>query len=104
MNTLQDVLIILGSQKLSAGYLPVYGTGTAHDTLRTLKQQFDPYTLLNSPLPPMGNRAGAPNILFSPAWVGSLGVGQDAIFLSDVGGRVDFSHAPRPAYTFTQPV
>jgi hypothetical protein len=105
MNTLQDLLIILDGQQLSAGYLTPVGTAprapNAHDTLRALKNQFDPYTLLNAPLPGMTNQPGAPNLLFCPAWVGSLGVGQDAIFLDGVDGKLDFSHAGQPAYIFS---
>jgi hypothetical protein len=100
MNTLQDLLIILDGQQLSAGYLTPAGNGTAHDTVRALKQGFDPFTLAGNPLPGMTNQPGAPNLLFAPAWVGSLGAGQDAIFLADVGGRLDLSKAG-PAYKFS---
>src|ERR1700751_4849988 len=101
MNTLQDLLVILDGLQLSAGYLtPAGNPPNAHDTLRALKNQFDPYTLLKPPLPGRTNQPGAPNILMCPAWVGSLGVGQDAIFLDGVDGKLDFSHAGQPAYIF----
>jgi hypothetical protein len=100
MNTLQDLLTILGGQQLAAGYLTPAGNGSAHDTVRALKQGFDPFTLTSNPLPGMTNQPGAPNILLSPAWIGSLGVGQDAIFLNGVDGKLDLSHAG-PAYRFS---
>jgi hypothetical protein len=103
MNTLNELLTVLGdTQKLSAGYLTPVGTPnpTALQTLRALRQQFDPYILLQNPLPNMTGTVGAPNILLTPAWVGSLAAGQDAIFLEDVGGRIDTSHTPKPAYIF----
>lgn len=104
MRSLQTLLTILGGQKLSAGYLTPAGSGTALETVIALKNQFDPYTLLGSPLPNMTNQVGAPNILFSPAWVARF-AGQDAIFLADVEGRIDTSHGTQqPAYLFTQPV
>jgi|SRR6516164_31975 hypothetical protein len=106
MANLENLLQTLGrTQKLVAGYLTPVGTGgaapNALDTVVALKNQFDYYTLLGSPLGNFTNRAEAPNILLSPAWIGSLGVGQDAIFLDDVQGRVDFSHTPKPAYIFS---
>jgi hypothetical protein len=97
VNTLQEVLTTLGSQKLSPGYLTPAGTGTAHDTLRALKQGFDPYTLISNPI-------ARPALLFTPAWVRSIAVGQDAIFLDGVDGNLDLSHAQGPAYLFTEPV
>lgn len=106
MANLENLLQTLGrTQKLSAGYLTPVGTGgaapNALDTVVALKNQFDYYTYLGNPLPPMGNWPGAPNVLLAPAWIASLAAGQDAIFLSDVGGRVDASHAPQPAYIFS---
>lgn len=106
MPNLQDLLTILGTtQKLAPGYLTPVGTApnppNAHDTLRALKQQFDPFTLRSNPLPGMTNQVGAPNVLLSPAWVASLAAGQDAIFLSDVGGRLNTSNTPQPAYIFS---
>lgn len=106
MNNLQQLLTILGkTQKLSAGFLtpvgnPVGTPPNAHDTLRALKQQFDPYVLLQNPLPNMGSRGGGPNPLLTPAWVGSLAAGQDAIFLEDAMGRINTSNTPQPAYIF----
>lgn len=99
--TLNELLATLGdTQKLSAGYLTPVGTPnpTALQTLRALRQQFDPWVLAQNPLPNMTGRVGAPNILLSPAWVGSLAAGVDAIFLEDVMGRLDTSHTPKPAY------
>lgn len=102
--TLQNLLIILGTrQKLAAGYLTPVGTApnppNAHDTLRALKQQFDPYVLLQNPLPGLTN-VPQPNLLLSPAWIGSLAAGQDAIFLEHVDGNLDLSRTPQPAYIF----
>jgi hypothetical protein len=88
----------LDGQKLSAGYLTPSGSGTALETVIALKQQFDPYTLLSNPIP-------VPALLFTPAWVGSLGAGKDAIFLDGVDGYLDLSHpGQQPAYIFQQPV
>lgn len=103
MNTLQSLLTILGqNQHLAPGYLTPVGTPpNALETVRALKQQFDPFTLAQNPLPGMTNQVGAPNILLTPAWVASLAAGQDAIFLEDVGGRIDASHTPQPAYIFS---
>jgi hypothetical protein len=90
MNTLETVLAILGPQKLSAGYLTPSGSGTAHDTLRALRQQFDPITLLGAPITP-------PALLFTPAHLTSLS-GQDAIYLDGVDGNL--SMAAGPSYKF----
>jgi len=103
MNTLQTLLIILDGQKLLPGYLSPAGTGTALETVIALKNQFDPFTLAQNPLPGMTSWASAPNVLKCPAWVASLAAGQDAIFLSDVMGRIDASHTPKPAYIFANP-
>lgn len=105
MNSLQQLLIILGNdQKLAPGWLTPVGTPypTALQTEQALKNQFDPYTLMGNPLPGMTNQVGAPNILFAPAWVGSLAAGQDAIFLEGVDGNLNLSNTPQPAYIFTQ--
>lgn len=101
MNTLQTLLTILGrDQLLSPGYLtPAGSPPNAADTVRALKQQFDPYTLVSNPLPGMTNQPGAPNVLMAPAWVASLAAGQDAIFIADVEGRIDNSKG-QPAYIF----
>lgn len=96
MNSLQQLLTTLGNnQKLSAGYLTPVGTPTptALQTVIALRKQFDPVTLISNPL-------GYPATLMTPAWVGSLGVGQDAIFLSGVDGALDLTHTPKPAYLF----
>jgi hypothetical protein len=104
MNTLQDLLVILDGQHLGAGYLTPVGTApnapNALETVIALKKGFDPWTLATNPLPGMTNQPGAPNILLSPAWVASLGAGQDAIFLAGVDGKLDLSKAG-PAYIFT---
>jgi len=99
MNTLQDLLTILDGQQLSAGSLTPAGGGTALETVIALKKQFDPWTLATNPLPGMTNQPGAPNVLLAPAWIASLAAGQDAIFISDVGGRLDSSKGP--AYIFS---
>jgi hypothetical protein len=92
VNTLETLLVILKDQKLTAGYLTPASSGTAHDTLRALKQQFDPYTLLGNPIT-------RPALLFTPADVRTTGVlGQAGIFLDGVDGNLDLSHAPKPAY------
>lgn len=107
MPNLQNLLVILGpTQKLNSGYLSVPATGpagggTARDVLEALKQQFDPYTLRSNPLPGMTNQVGAPNVLLTPAWVGSLAAGQDAIFLDGVDGNLNLGNTPRPAYLFS---
>lgn len=103
MNDLQQLLTILGKdQKLLPGFLTPVGTPpNALETVRALKQQFDPYTLLQNPLPNMTNRNGGPNPLLAPAWVASLAAGQDAIFLDDAMGRIDTSRTPQPAYIFS---
>jgi hypothetical protein len=89
------VLVILKDQKLTAGYLTPAPSGTAHDTLRALRQQFDPYTLLGNPI-------ARPALLFTPAAVRSLGVvGQTGIFLDRVDGNLDLSNNPQPAYIFS---
>jgi hypothetical protein len=98
MHNLQDLLVILDGQKLSSGSLA--SAGTAHDTVRALKNGFDPFTLRANPLPGMTNQVGAPNVLFSPARVRSIGIGQDAIFLNGVDGNA----IATPAYYFTEPV
>jgi hypothetical protein len=94
VNTLETLLVILKDQKLAPGYLTPAPSGTAHDTLRALKQQFDPYTLLGTPIP-------RPALLFTPAAVRSLGtVGQTGIFLDGVDGNLALGNTPQPAYIF----
>jgi hypothetical protein len=107
MPNLQNLLVILDGQKLSAGYLQPAGSGTALETVRAMKQQFDPYTLLQNPLPGMNNPpvvAGRPqpNLLFSPAWIANR-AGIDAIYLDGVDGGLDLSQR-QPAFYFAQPV
>jgi hypothetical protein len=97
MANLQQLLTTLGNdQKLGAGYLTPVGTPapTALQTVIALKQQLDPFTLLQNPLTP-------PISLFTPAYVYN-GAGMPAgIYLDDVSGNVDASHgAKQPAYTF----
>ena len=98
MRTLQKLLVILGSQKLSPGYLTP-PKPTALETAIELKRLADTDTINGAP-------HQTPNdLLFASAWVGSLGAGKDAIFLADVQGRLDTSHSnQQPAYIFTQPV
>ena len=100
-NNLDNLLTTLGkTQNLAPGYLtPVGNPPNALETVRALRQQFDPWVLKQNPLPGMTGM-GAPNILLSPAWIGSLAAGQDAIFLEDVGGRINTSNTPQPAYIF----
>lgn len=100
MPNLQNLLVILDGQKLSAGYLTPAGGGTALETVIALKKQFDPYTLVSNPLPGMTD-VPTPNVLFSPAWVGSLAAGQDAIFLDGVDGNLNLSNTPKPAFLFS---
>lgn len=102
-NNLDNLLTTLGKdQHLAPGYLTPVGTPpNALETVKALRQQFDPIVLRSNPLPGMTGM-GAPNILLSPAWIGSLAAGQDAIFLEDVGGRINTSNTPQPAYIFTQ--
>jgi hypothetical protein len=95
MNTLETVLVILNGQKLSAGYLTPAGSGTALETVLTLRKQFDPYTLLGNPL-------AKPVPLFTPATVRSLAVvGQTGIFLDGVDGNLALGNTPQPAYIFS---
>jgi hypothetical protein len=96
MYSLQRLLTILGGQKLSPGYLTPSGNNTALETVLHLMSQFSYYVILQNPIP-------YPALLVTPAWIGSLGVGRDAIFLNGVDGNLDLSHAG-PAYIFTQPV
>jgi hypothetical protein len=86
-------LVILDGQKLLPGYLTPGGNGTAHDTVRALRQQFDPFTLLNQPL-------ARPALLFTPAYVSS-DQGRDAIYLDGVDGNL--AMAAGPAYIFANP-
>lgn len=90
MRPLQTLLAILDGQHLTPGYLPTFGSGTALETLIGLKNQFDPYTLLQNPI-------ARPAWLFTPAWVASL-KGQNAIYLAGVDGNLDLSQG-QPAYT-----
>jgi len=108
MPNLQHLLTILGGTKLQAGYLTPAGSGTAHETVIAMKQQFDPIVLRSNPLPGMNNPpivAGRPqpNLLFSPAFIASLEAGKDAIYLSGVDGRMDLTQG-QPAFTILQPV
>jgi hypothetical protein len=104
MANLQQILNCLGqSQKLGPGYLTPVGTATpnALETLIALKNQFDPFTRVQNPLPGMTNDVGAPNILFSPAYVSNAAGQPSAIFLDAVDGNLDFSHGVKqPAYVF----
>ena len=94
MRTLQTLLVVLDGQHLTAGYLTPSGTGTALETVIALMQQFDPFTIVGAPITP-------PALLFTPAWVGSLAAGKDAIYLEGVDGNLDLTHgAQQPAYIF----
>lgn len=86
------MLTVLGGQHLTPGYGPTYGTGTAHDIFRGLKQAADGNTLNKLPTYPPAT------LLFAQAWVASL-KGRDAIYLNDVSGNLDLSQAG-PAYLF----
>lgn len=94
MRTLQKLLVILGSQKLNAGYLTPLGP-TALEHMIALKKLVDTDTINGAP-------HQTPNdLLFASAWIGSLGAGKDAIFLAGVDGKLDISHsAQQPAYIF----
>jgi len=104
MGTLQELLISLGNdQKLGPGYLTPVGTPapTALQTVRALRQQFDPYTLLQNPLPGQTNRVEGVNVLLTPAYVSNAAGQPSAIFLDGVDGNLDFSHGVKqPAYVF----
>lgn len=92
--SLQSLLVILDGQKLKAGYLTP-PKPTALECVHELKKAYDPTQLPQNPAP-----FQFPSLLFTPAWVGSLGAGQDAIFLDGVDGMLDLSHATKPAYIF----
>ena len=97
MANLQQILTSLGNdQKLGAGYLTPVGTPapTAAQTVIALKQQFDPYTLYQTPLAP-------PVALLTPAYVANAQGQPTAIFLDAVDGNLDMSHGVKqPAYVF----
>lgn len=102
MANLQQILTSLGNdQKLGPGYLTPAGTPvpTAAQTCIALKQQFDMFTRIQFPLPNMTD-VPTPNVLLSPAYVHNGAGLPPGIYLSDVGGNVDSSHAPQPAYVF----
>jgi len=90
--SLQSLLVILDGQKLKAGYLTPPKT-TALECAIELKKAYDPPLLPGNSTPYQ-----FPSLLFTPAWVGSLGAGQDAIFLAGVDGKLDLSHTTKPAY------
>jgi len=93
MRNLQQLLIILGQQKLASGYLT--SNGTALDTVMTLMAARDPIVTPQAPISP-------PDLLNTPAWVGSL-KGFNAIYLPGVDGNMDLSHGQQPAYSFLLP-
>jgi hypothetical protein len=93
LNTLETLLVILDGQKLLPGYLTPLGDGTALGTVRALRQQFDPFTLLSNPL-------AKPAVMFTPAYVSS-DQGRDAIYLDGVDGNL--AMAAGPAYVFANP-
>lgn len=98
---LQNLLVILNGQKLNAGYLQPSGTGTALETVITMRQQFSPFVLRSNPLPGMTN-VPQPNFLLSPARVRLTPSGQMGIYLDGVDGQLDFSQG-QPAFTFLLP-
>lgn len=89
MNTLQQLLIILGGQKLGAGYL--VPQATALETAIALMNGFNMWVRYSNPLPMHTH-------LLRPAWIGSLAAGQDAIFLAGLDGSLDLANNPKPAY------
>jgi hypothetical protein len=96
MRDLQTLLAILDGQVLAPGYLSPSGNNTAHDTLRALVQARSPIVTPQAPISP-------PDLLNTPAWVGSLR-GFNAIFLNGVNGQLDLSHGnQQPAYYFQLP-
>ena len=98
LNTLQTLLIILDGQKLKAGYLTP-PKPTALECVHELKKAYDPYILAQNPAPYQ-----FPSLLHTPAFIGSLASGQDAIFLDGVDGNLDLSHPTKqPAYIFDNP-
>jgi hypothetical protein len=100
MACLQELLISLGNdQKLGAGYLTPVGTPTptALQTVRALRQAFDPFTLVQSPLPGMTN-VPTPNVLLSPAYVSNAAGAPAGIYLDGVDGNLN--KAQGPAYVF----
>jgi hypothetical protein len=92
--SLQVLLTVLDGQKLKAGYLTP-PKPTALECVIELKKAYNPNQLPQNPAPYQ-----FPSLLFTPAWVGSLGAGQDAIFLDAVDGNLDLSHSKQPAYLF----
>ena len=86
--------MILNGQKLKAGYLTP-PKPTAYECMIELKKAYDPTQLPQSSTP-----FQFPSLLHTPAWVGSLAAGQDAIFLDGVDGNLDLSHTTKPAYLF----
>jgi hypothetical protein len=86
---LQRLLTLLDGQKLLAGTLPVYGSGTALETVTQMILNTSPYYLLSNPI-------GAPGLLNCPAWVSSV-TGTNAIYLAGVDGNLSKS---APAFTF----
>jgi hypothetical protein len=92
---LQTLLTILDGQKLAPGYLQPLGDGTALGTCMSLMQARDPIVTPETPITP-------PDLLNTPAWVGSL-KGFNAIFLNGVDGNMDLSHGQQPAYLFQLP-
>jgi len=93
MRNLQQLLIILGQQKLASGYLT--SNGTALDTVMTLMAARDPIVTPQAPISP-------PDLLNTPAWIGCL-LGQNGIYLNGVNGQLDLSHGQQPAYILALP-
>lgn len=96
MRDLETLLVILGDQNLAPGYLTPATGGRASDTVRALRQARNPIVTPQTPISP-------PDLLNTPAWVGSLR-GFNAIFLQGVDGRLDLSHgSQQAAYYFQLP-
>lgn len=93
MRNLQQLLIILDGQNLAPGYLTP--TGNALATVMSLMAARDPIVTPQAPISP-------PDLLNTPAWVGSL-KGFNAIYLAGVDGNADLSHGQQAAYYFQLP-
>ena len=91
MNTLQDLLVILDGQKLTAGYLTPGGP-TALETAIALMNGFNTWVLYQNPITP-------PATLLTPAYVSNKAGQPTGIYLSDVSGNLDLSFG-QPAYVF----
>jgi hypothetical protein len=99
--TLQQLLIILDGQKLVPGFLTPTQP-TALGCVIDMMNQFNYYQVLTNPTAIGPAYTGGPqSLLLSPAWIGSLAAGQDAIFLDQVDGNLALNNTPKPAYIFS---